>query len=50
MKSPSMDSLMACDLCTKNMKISEFEAHYAQCSKPRNAVGDLMSKSKIRCD
>jgi len=49
-KTLKMESFVACDLCTKNVEMSEFEAHYAQCSKPRNAFEVLMCKSQIRCD
>jgi len=45
-----VESLVACDFCTKNVEISEFEAYYAKCSKPRNAFEVLMSKSIIRSE
>jgi len=41
-KTLKMESFVACDLCTKNVEMSEVEAHYAQCSKPRNAFEVLM--------
>jgi len=47
-KTLKTESFIACDMWTKNVEMSEFEAHYAQCSEPRNAIVVLMCKSKIK--